>query len=200
MWEEIAKGGIMMIPLLVCSLLALTITIERAFSLQKKKIINPELIDNIKDFEKNKDRELIRSICRKNRNSFSSIITYGIENINLSKDELKEGIQEKGKQEVRNLERGLGILETIAGIAPLLGLLGTVLGMITVFKSISIEGIGRTTALSQGIYEALYTTVAGLSIAIFSQIFYNFYTHKSEDIISEMEQYSTTFLNKLKSS
>ena len=117
MWEEIVKGGIMMIPLFICSLLALTITIERAFSLRRNKVLNQEIIDSIQNFKKAEDEGLIRSVCQKHKNSFSSIISYGIENLDLSKDELKEGIREKGKQEVRNLERGLDILETIAGIA-----------------------------------------------------------------------------------
>jgi len=198
MWEEIAKGGIMMIPLFICSLLALTITIERAFALRRKKIFHMEIVDIIENYKGPDDSHRIQTICKENHNSFSSIIAFGLENINLKKDELKEAIKEKGQQEVRRLEKGLVILETVAGIAPLLGLLGTVLGMITVFKSISIEGIGRTASLSTGIYEALYTTVAGLIIGIFSQIFYNYFTNKADDIITEMEQYSSSFLNKLK--
>ncbi|RKY85002.1 MotA/TolQ/ExbB proton channel family protein [candidate division KSB1 bacterium] len=198
MWEEIAKGGIMMVPLFICSILALAITLERAFTLRRKKIVQGEIVQIIESIKNPADIDKARSMCKKIPGSFSAIISTGLQNLNLNREDLKEVIEEKGKQEVRVLERGLVVLETIAGIAPLLGLLGTVLGMIRVFKSISIEGIGRTTSLSTGIYEALYTTVAGLTIGIFSQIFYNFFTNKADDIISEIEKYSSMFINKIK--
>ena len=199
MWAEIVKGGIMMIPLFICSVFALTVVIERAFTLRRKKLLQPEIIEFIETIENPVNITKGQTVCGKLPGSFSSIISCGLENINLKREELKEIMKDRGRHEVRILERGLVVLETIASIAPLLGLLGTVLGMITVFRSISFEGVAKTAALSQGIYEALYTTVAGLTIGIFSQIFYNFYSNKTDDIVSEIEKYSSLFLHKLNS-
>ena len=113
-------------------------------------------------------------------------------------EEVKEAIVDQGRQEARTLERGLGVLETVAGIAPLMGLLGTVLGMIRVFDVISRQGLGQTQSLSGGISEALITTVAGLSIAIPTLVAYNYFTHKVEDLVLEIEKYSAQILNKVK--
>jgi biopolymer transport protein ExbB len=134
---------------------------------------------------------------KKNNGPFINIIRVGLENRRREKEEIRESILDQGRQEARKLERGLTILETVAGIAPLMGLLGTVLGMIEVFRVISEQGLGQTQALSSGISEALITTVVGLSIAIPALVAYNYFTHKVEDIVLEIEKYSGQLLKKL---
>ena len=134
---------------------------------------------------------------KKNGGPFINIIRVGIDNRKRTKEEIRESILDQGRQEARKLERGLTILETIAGIAPLMGLLGTVLGMIKVFRVISEQGLGQTQALSSGISEALITTVVGLFIAIPALVSFNYFTHKVEDIVLEIEKYSGQLLNKL---
>ncbi|NOZ62302.1 MAG: MotA/TolQ/ExbB proton channel family protein [Calditrichaeota bacterium] len=195
-WLFFERGGIMMIPLLLSSIIVLAIVIERSIILRKKKILIPEIIRVIEEIKKPDDIHLAISICNQNKGAFANIIQLGLENNGLPRDELKELITDQGRQEVRSLQKGLVIIETIAGIAPLLGLLGTVLGMIKVFTVISEQGLGQTKALSGGISEALITTVAGLSIGIASLIFYNYFADKAENMIMDIEKYTSKLLRK----
>jgi biopolymer transport protein ExbB len=123
----------------------------------------------------------------------------GLDNSDLERYEIKEVIEDQGRQEVRQLERGLTILETIAVISPLMGLLGTVLGMIKVFGVIKEQGIGQAAALSGGISEALITTVTGLFIGIFTLIFYNYFTKKAESFVLDIEKYCNFLIHKIHS-
>ena len=188
-----------MIPLMLCSIIAVAIIIERSIGLRKKKILYPEIINIIETINKAEDIHLAISICQKKKGAFSNIIQLGLENRVLPKFELKEMISDQGRQEMRTLERGLLILETIAGIAPLLGLLGTVTGMIKIFNVITQQGLGQTQALSGGISEALITTVAGLTIGIPSLVLYNYFTDKAENLIMDIEKYTSQLLRKLSS-
>jgi len=196
-WLFLQHGGILMIPLILCSIIVLAIVIERAISLRKKKVLIPEIINVIDTIKKPGDIHLAISICQKNEGAFANIVKLGLENTDLSNDELKELISDQGRQEVRSLEKGLVVIETIAGIAPLLGLLGTVVGMIKVFTVISEQGLGQTQALSGGISEALITTVIGLSIGIPSLVLYNYFTDKAENLILDIEKFTSKLLRKL---
>ena len=120
-----------------------------------------------------------------------------INNEDLPADELRVLVEDEGRQEVRVLQRGLVTLETIATIAPLMGLLGTVLGMIKVFKVIETLGVGQAKALSGGISEALITTATGLIIGIPVFIAYNYFNHRADAFILDMEKYVILLLNKL---
>lgn len=196
-WVTLQRGGIVMIPLGLCSIIALTIIIERALMLRRKKILIPEIINIIENINRWEDIPLAISICQKNEGAFANIIQLGLENRHLSKDELKELIADQSRQEVRSLEKGLVLLETIAGVAPLLGLLGTVTGMIKVFTVISKMGLGKTQALSGGISEALITTVAGLIIGIPALVLYNYFIDRAENLVMDIEKYSSRMLRKL---
>lgn len=197
MWETLEKGGIMMIPLGICSLIVLTIIIERALVLRKGKIIKPEIVNIIQNISGQSDIQLALSLCRQTVGPLSNILRVGLETPNQNIQQIERRLEEQGRHEIRILQKGLPIIETIAGIAPLLGLLGTVLGMIRVFDVISLEGLGGAANLSAGISEALITTVAGLSIGIFALIFYNYYSTKSEALIGEIELYSAQLLRKM---
>lgn len=196
-WETIMRGGIVMIPLLLTSIVALAVVIERAFFLRRKRIIHSDVVEAVKTLKKDEDIDKIVNGLKKHVGPFLNVIRHGLENRHRTREEIKEAIVDQGRQEARTLERGLVILETVAGIAPLLGLLGTVLGMIKVFRVISQEGLGQTQSLSSGISEALLTTVVGLSIAIPALVAYNYFTHKVEDLVLEIEKYSGQLLNKL---
>ncbi|MDW7679745.1 MAG: MotA/TolQ/ExbB proton channel family protein [bacterium] len=196
-WLVFQSGGIIMVPLMICSIIVLAITIERSLVLRKKKVLIPEIINVIETIDKPEDIRLAISICNKNKGAFANIIQLGLQNKDLSKTELKELITDQGRQEVRSLQKGLVVLETIAGIAPLLGLLGTVIGMIKVFTAISEQGLGQTQALSGGISEALITTVVGLSIGIPSLVVNNYFTDKSENLIMDIEKFTAKLLRKL---
>lgn len=197
MFELFERGGIMMYPLLLASLVALALVIERAFALRKKKILVPEIIAVVKNFTSLKDMDLAKSMCNKYDTPFSNIVNLCLDNHNLPKNELKEIMEDEGRQEVRNLEKGLVALETIAAISPLMGLLGTVIGMVQVFDVIKEQGIGQTAALSGGISQALLTTVSGLFVGIPVLIAYYYFSSKSNDLILDIEKYSNQLIQKI---
>ena len=197
--DLLAKGGIIMIPLFLCSVAALAVVIEKAVALRRRKIIVPEVVGVLESVKGPNDFELAVAICEKHRGPFAGIVRLALENRHLSREELKESLLDQGRQEVHRLERGLGVLETIAGIAPLLGLLGTVLGLLKVFKVISVMGVGQAAALAGGISEALITTIVGLFIAIPTLVAFNYYSGKAESLVLEVEKHSNRLLNKLSS-
>ena len=198
-WQFLVKGGIIMIPLAIISILSLAIAIEKSFSLRRKSVIIPEVVNVLDNIKGPDDIGLALSICKKHEGPFANIIRVGLENRHLTKEEIKETLVDQGRQEVRTLERGLVILETVAGISPLLGLLGTVIGILKVFNVISALGVGQAAALSGGISEALITTIVGLSIGIPAVVVYNYFSNKAEDLILDIEKYSSALLKKVTS-
>jgi biopolymer transport protein ExbB len=182
-------------PLAICSLLALTIIVEKIINLRKSKIIRDEEIQTIGDLMERGMLDKVYDICLARPGVFNNLVRAALDNKEQSREEIKEAILDAGRQEIPKLERYLGILGTIASISPLLGLLGTVTGMIKVFRAISIYGVGSGASLSMGIAEALITTVIGLSIAIPSLFMYNYFTERAEQLILELEKNSMKFLN-----
>ena len=193
-FAELQKGGVIMIPLLLGSVLGLAIVLERAFSLRYRKVLVPEIVAAIKKIRSPEDVRVAERICEANRGPFASIVLATLQNQDLPRDELKEVILDQGRQEVRVLERGLVMLETIAAAAPLLGLMGTVIGMIKVFNVISRQGIGQASVLSGGISEALITTVTGLAIGIPALVAFNYFTNKAESLVMDIEKHSASLL------
>jgi len=197
MIDIFVKGGWVMYPLLFSSILALTVALDRFWSLRKRKILIPEIISVLDQIKSPGDLHLAKSICDKFKGPFSRIVQTSINNEDLPADELRVLVEDEGRQEVRVLQRGLVTLETVATIAPLMGLLGTVLGMIKVFKVIETLGVGQAKALSGGISEALITTATGLIIGIPVFIAYNYFNHRADAFILDMEKYVILLLNKL---
>ncbi|MGD2088729.1 MAG: MotA/TolQ/ExbB proton channel family protein [Candidatus Aminicenantes bacterium] len=197
--EFFGKGGFVMYPLLLCSIAALAIVIEKIVTLRRKKVIIPEVVNVLDNIKETGDIGLALSICEKHEGPFANIIRAGLVNRELPREELKEVLSDQGRQEVQYLERGLVILETIAAIAPLLGLLGTVIGILKVFDVIAVMGVGQATALSGGISEALITTIVGLSIGIPAVVVFNLFANKAERLILEIEKYSALLLAKMTS-
>ncbi len=197
LYNELIKGGVTMIPLALCSLLGLAVVVQKILDLRRKKVLIPEIISVINKIHGPDDIAMAKKICDEKKGPFANIIKVALSNLHMNKNEVKELIADEGRQQVRDLERGLVILETVAGIAPLLGLFGTVLGMIKVFDTISRIGVGQASALSGGISEALITTAVGLSIGIPALVFFNYFTSKAENLILDIEKYSTTLLQKI---
>ena len=197
LYNMLAKGGIMMIPLLLTSIIGLAVFVERAFYLRRKNILHPDDILLLRSSRTAKDVEDFLNHAKLSKGPLSNIVRIALSGKNKSREVLKEAISDQGRYETRSMERALVILETIAGIAPLMGLLGTVLGMIKVFQVISVEGLGQTQHLAGGISEALITTVVGLFIAIPSLVAYNFFTHRVEDLVLDIEKYSAEVVEKL---
>lgn len=195
--DFLAKGGIIMIPLFLCSVAALAVAIEKSLALRRRKVIVPEVVGVLENVKGPDDFGLALSICEKHRGPFAGLIRLALENRRLPREELKEALLDQGRQEVHRLGRGLGVLETVAGIAPLLGLLGTVLGILKVFKVIALMGVGQAAALAGGIAEALITTIAGLFIGIPALVAFNYFADKAESLVLEMEKHSNLLLGKI---
>jgi len=186
-----------MYPLIFTSVLVVAIVIERMWSLRRKRIIVPEIVTILEKVKTEEDFSLAKSVCEKYDTPFTRIILSCINNRDLPAEELRMLIEDEGRQEVRSLSRGLEVLETLAQVAPLLGLLGTVLGMIKVFDIIQTLGVGQAKALSGGISEALITTATGLFIGIPTLIFYFYFNSRAENFILDIENYTISLLNKI---
>ncbi len=188
MFELIKNGGWLMLPIMLCSITAMGIVAERFWSLQRKKILPPALVAQIWRLEKdhNLNEPSIRRI--KMSSPLGSILAAGLLNRHHSREMMKISIEEAGRQVVHELERFLNTLGTIASITPLLGLLGTVVGMIKVFAAIMIHGVGDPSLLAGGISEALLTTAAGLTVAIPSLIFHRYFERLVDEYVLNMEE------------
>lgn len=187
-----------MIPIFVCSVLALGIVIERLFNLRARRILRDEVIGEVETMLREKRISEASMLCRRSSSMMSRILLVAILNHERDKSEIKEMIEDAGRQETPSLQRYLNLLGTIAGIAPLLGLLGTVAGMIRVFDVISAMGVGHPNALAGGISEALLTTAAGLTVAIPSLVFHSYFVNKSDGLVLAMEKHSLRLLDILK--
>ena len=190
MLDFIIKGGVVMIPILACSVIALAIVIERFINLTEGKVIPQDFFARIKGLLLEGHINEALSICSKSNKPIAKIIEAGIMKYYFGRDEIKEAIEDAGRHEIASVEKYLNILSTIAGVAPLLGLLGTVTGMIKVFNIISLGGIGKAEELAGGIGEALITTAAGLSIAIPTLVFHNIFSERADRLILKMEKSS----------
>ena len=192
----LVKGGILMIPIFLCSLIAIAVVIERWLYLRKMKLNAHSFMLHVKSLiSKNKINEAI-IFAKKTASPVAQITKAGIERHNRPREEIKEAIESSGKAEIFRLENNLGILGTIAAIAPLLGFLGTVTGMIRAF--IQVQNLGGNvdaSVLAGGIWEALVTTATGLAVGITCLIFYNWLQSKVEYFVFEMEENSTTIMD-----
>ncbi len=199
MWEIIQKGGIVMYPILLCSILSVAIFLERLWTLRESKIIPKKFIKEVEEFIRMKKYNEAIALCSTSNSSIARIIYAGLKKVGAPKDEIKEAITEQGKQEAIELERFLTTLGTIAGVSPLLGLLGTVTGMIKTFNVLAIsKQLGDPGMLSAGISEALITTAAGLIVAIPSFIFYKYFSSKVDKLVIRMEGISIKFVELIK--
>ncbi len=186
-----------MIPLLICSVLALAVIIERAINLRRDKILKPEIILTIKAIRSQQDIPVAISKCEVISGPFSNLLRRILTNNHLTREEKYVDIQAAGRQETKSLEKRLLVLEVITAVAPLLGLLGTVLGLEDIFGIISELGLGQAKAFSAGLAQAIRTTVFGLFIAIPSLVAYSYFDKKVDTFVLEMEEYSMLILNKL---
>jgi biopolymer transport protein ExbB len=199
MTDYIMKGGVIMIPIVLCSVLALGIILERLWSLRRKSILRYDLLHRIEDLLREQKIPEATTLCKRHPSTMTRILLVAILNYDRPKAEIKEMIEDHGRQEVPLLERYLGFLGTIASISPFLGLLGTVVGLLKVFEAIAqAGGVTNAAILSEGIHNALITTVAGLCVAIPSLVAYNYLTRMVEGLVLEVERVSLRLLNILK--
>lgn len=188
MLELIKTGGLLMWPIILCSIIAMAIVAERFWSLREMKIVPKNLVAKVWQWQKvgHLDKKRIQNL--RDSSPLGMVLAAGLVNRNHSREIMKESIEETGRHVAHDLERFLNTLGTIASISPLLGLLGTVIGMIKVFTVITAQGVGDPSILSEGISEALLTTAAGLSVAIPSLMFHRYFRGKIDALIIIMEQ------------
>ena len=189
MIDLIIKGGIVIYPIILCSIIALAIFFERLWILRRNAVIPEGLVDNVEKNLKKKNIAGALDICERSDSSIAKIFLAGLKNSGKGMWIVKEAIEERGGRESVILEKHVGILSTIANLSPLLGLLGTVSGMIKTFK-VMAEGGGNPSMLAGGIAEALITTAAGLCVAIPVLVGYRILKDKAESLIFEMEESS----------
>ncbi len=177
-----------MFPIIACSIIAFGIILERFWTLQKKKVIPKHLVATIWHWVKEGqlERSKIEEISK--QSALGRILASGLNNRHLQRERIKESIEETGRQVVHELERFLNTLGTIAAISPLLGLLGTVIGMIKVFNAIINSGVGNAAPLAGGISQALITTAAGLSVAIVALMFHRYFRGRVDELVIKMEE------------
>jgi biopolymer transport protein ExbB len=189
-FDLISKGGVVMYPIILCSIIALGVFLERLWVLRRKNIIPGEFIRNVEEQVKNQKISEAISLCQGDQSSIAKIFLAGLKNAGRGMWLVKEAIEEMGGREGVILEKHVGILSTIANLTPLLGLLGTVSGMIKTFNVISLQGVGNPALLAGGISEALITTATGLCVAIPTLVCYRILKDKAEALIFEMEENS----------
>jgi len=185
--DLIVRGGIVMYPIILCSIIALAIFLERLWVLRRKRIIPSAFIETVEDKLRNRKLSEALFLCQNDDSSIAKIFLAGLKNTERGIWMVKEAIEERGGREGIILEKHVGILSTIANLSPLLGLLGTVSGMIKTFKVLS-QGASNPSLLAGGIAEALITTAAGLVVAIPTLVCYRILKDKAESLIFEMEE------------
>ncbi len=184
----LAKGGILMWPIGLCSIIALAVIIERFWTLRRKKVAPAHLVADVwSSIKENRFDRSQLDILRMN-SSLGRVLAMGLVNAKHGREMMKESIEEVATHEVHNLQKYLNVLGTIAGITPLLGLLGTVVGMIHVFSAIVLTGNNTPEALATGIAEALICTAAGLCVAIPALFFHRLLLGRVEEMTVLMEQ------------
>jgi biopolymer transport protein ExbB len=197
MLEIVKAGGWLMVPIVVCSIVAVAIFFERLWTLQRKRVVPGNLTTEIWELVKHNQLDS-RQIARVAQSSgLGQVLAAGLAHRHAPREVIKESIEDSGRHVVYDLERYLGPLGTIAAISPLLGLLGTVSGMIRAFTAITAQGVGNPTVLAGGIAEALITTAAGLTVAIPSLIAYRYLRGRVEGLVVLIEKESIAFIEAL---
>nr|WP_231288399.1 MotA/TolQ/ExbB proton channel family protein [Mariprofundus ferrooxydans] len=198
MIEFIQQGGTVMYFLLATSILSLTIIFERAWSLRRSVVIPLNVVNQVETSVRDGDVKSAMTFCQHHNTAMSRILWVALANRGVNRSVMKEILEESGRQEVAHLERFVGVLGVVAAIAPLLGLLGTVIGMIEVFQQISLVGVGKADVLAGGISKALNTTAFGLVVAIPSMVAYRYYESRVDRFVLEIEHHALRFVELLK--
>lgn len=177
-----------MVPILACSVLAAGIIIERLWTLQYKRVLPTDLTDKVWRWVKSRELNEKHVTSLRDSSPLGKMLAAGLANRNRERQIIKESIEDNGRHVVHELERFINPLGTIAAISPLLGLLGTVIGMVKVFTAITTHGVGDPTVLAGGISEALITTATGLSVAIPALIGYRYLRSRVDGLVVQMEK------------
>ena len=199
MWEFMQKGGALMWPILLCSIVAVAIVVERLIQLYKLQIDTKTFMEQIsKSLKRNRVMEALE-LCERTQGPIAVILRAGILKHDRTRNEIREAIEDASVHEVPRLEKNLPVLATVAHISPLLGLLGTVTGMVQAFQVIQSKATAVNPVnpgdLAGGIWEALLTTVFGLAVAIPTYVAYNYFVSRVDGFVLDMERSATDLLN-----
>jgi len=186
--EIIYAGGWLMVPIILCSILSLTIIAERFWALRRGNVVPPGVGQQVEDWAARHELDRRHIDQLRSGSALGRVLAAALVNRHRSRDRIKEAVEDTGRHVVHELERFLNTLGTIAGISPLLGLLGTVIGMIKVFSAILAYGVGNANQLAGGISQALITTAAGLTVAIPSFFFYRYFKGRVAAYVVSMEE------------
>jgi biopolymer transport protein ExbB len=198
MWDLILAGRYLMIPIAGCSLIGLAVFLERLYVLRRRRILVPEIASAVQTLPRASDFSVAYAVCDRHPGPFANVVRAGLDHAGAEWEITRDVLQETGRQEAVRLTRNLRVLETVAAVAPLLGLLGTVVGMIRVFAAVSQTGLGDPELLSSGISEAMVTTAAGLIVGIPSLVAYNWLEGRAHGIIFDIEVHATRLLDTLR--
>lgn len=199
MFEIIKSGGWLMLPLVLCSILVVAIVVERLWTLQTRRVAPEHLAAQVWNWLKSGELDDERLQALRAGSPLGRILAAGLEQRHASRAAMNEAIEDTGRHVVHELDRYLITLGTIASISPLLGLLGTVLGIMHVFAAISTAGLGNPAMLASGISQALITTVAGLIVAIPAYILYRYLRGKVDDLVVRMERETARLMHAVRS-
>ena len=194
MIDLIVKGGIMMYPIILCSIIAFAVFLERLWILRRKNIVPSEFIHKVEDLLKKQKLSDAVFLCQSDSSSIARIFSAGLRNADRGIAFVRESIEDQGSREAAGLERGLGILATVANVVTLLGLLGTVSGIIKTFNVVALVGLGNPAPLATGIAEALVATGGGLCVAIPALVAHRILRDRAENLILMMEERTVRFL------
>ncbi len=191
------KGGVMMYPILFSSVLMLGIAIERLYNLRRKNVINSDFLENVRNQWDWKDIKKTLQLCNSFDNSLSRILKVGVLRVGGKLDEIERAIEGAGQHEASLMNSNLRVLGAVANITPMMGLLGTVFGMIKAFNVISISGTGNPGLVASGISEALITTAAGMVVGIPALALYHYFRGKIDRYVFEMEEITFHLIEEL---
>lgn len=197
MIEFLISGGPVMVPIGLASVIGLAVLIERAFALRRGRVVPAGFSVEVDDLLGQRRWADALTLCKKSGTAVARIVTVAVAARGEPRERIKERVEEVGRREAAELERYTAILGTVANVAPLLGLLGTVWGMILTFEVIQTEGVGVVSSLAGGISQALITTMAGLSVGIPALIAYRWVLSKADDLVLEMEEVTLGVLDKV---
>ena len=182
--------------LILTSVVGLAFIIERGVALRWRRVVPPEVEAAVESCQTSADVPMLRRVCQQHNSPISRLLLLAAEHLDWPRAEISDALQTRARHEMTKLERGLVILEIIVGIAPLLGLVGTIVGMISVFGDVGKKGLENAAMLAQGISLILWATLIGLLIAIPSLIFWSYFSKKVETIGVEMEAICDGFLRR----
>ena len=197
MIEFLMNGGPVMIPIGLASVIGLMAFFERLVALRRSRVVPRSFCVELEELVRQRRYDDARTLCRKNGSSVGRIMEVAVAYHGESRVRLKERVEEAGRREAADLERYTGILGTVAAVAPLLGLLGTVWGMILTFEVIQEVGVGVVSSLAGGISQALITTFAGLTVGIPALIAHRSLLARADDLLMEMESYALDLVEML---